>query len=109
MAADPKFTLYRKKKNKRISGTIEDLADEVCESLGLPKGSIDLLHVNDPDVDKDKSKILGAIRVVKKECGNCKSQDATICCASCKMQYYCTKECQKAHWKTHKLTCKNLF
>ena len=26
-------------------------------------------------------------------------------CGKCKIVYYCNIECQKAHWKTHKLEC----
>ncbi|KAG9595627.1 hypothetical protein KCU77_g5554, partial [Aureobasidium melanogenum] len=29
----------------------------------------------------------------------------TLRCRSCKAIYYCSKGCQKAHWKRHKLTC----
>ncbi|TMW57261.1 hypothetical protein Poli38472_003186 [Pythium oligandrum] len=34
------------------------------------------------------------------------SADATMRCSRCKQQYYCSAKCQKAHWKTHKPTCK---
>ena len=27
-------------------------------------------------------------------------------CAKCKQRKYCSTECQKAHWKYHKLVCK---
>lgn len=29
----------------------------------------------------------------------------TLRCGSCKTTYYCSKVCQTAHWKRHKLTC----
>lgn len=29
-------------------------------------------------------------------------------CGTCKIQRYCSKECQKAHWKKHKSMCKRL-
>ena len=28
-------------------------------------------------------------------------------CGSCQRVYYCTKECQKQHWKQHKILCLN--
>ena len=28
-------------------------------------------------------------------------------CAKCKKRKYCSAECQKAHWKYHKLLCKD--
>ncbi len=30
----------------------------------------------------------------------------TDVCGKCKISYYCSRECQKRHWKTHKLVCK---
>lgn len=29
-------------------------------------------------------------------------------CTACKKVFYCSKECQKKHWKTHKFDCKSL-
>lgn len=37
-------------------------------------------------------------------CENCK-QDATKRCSKCKQVWYCTRECQLAHWKVHKPKC----
>ncbi|CAD0089111.1 unnamed protein product, partial [Aureobasidium vineae] len=36
--------------------------------------------------------------------GGCRNV-GTHCCGSCRTTYYCSKACQKAHWKRHKLTC----
>ena len=33
------------------------------------------------------------------------SQPATLRCGACKISHYCSKECQKSHWKTHKAIC----
>tara|TARA_B100001123_G_C14854219_1_gene845327 strand:- start:347 stop:712 length:366 start_codon:yes stop_codon:yes gene_type:complete len=37
-------------------------------------------------------------------CGNCSSKALKVC-SKCKIVYYCNRECQKAHWKTHKFEC----
>lgn len=39
-------------------------------------------------------------------CAQCKKTDASKRCARCKKVYYCSAECQKSHWKTHKSVCK---
>ena len=41
-------------------------------------------------------------------CAACGSADATLRCSACKAARYCSKECQKAHWKGHKAVCKQL-
>ncbi|KAK3669775.1 hypothetical protein LTR78_010348 [Recurvomyces mirabilis] len=44
-------------------------------------------------------------------CDGCGSRPGTDCmalmaCAKCKAQKYCSQECQKKHWKKHKVSCK---
>ena len=41
-------------------------------------------------------------------CASCGAMPATKICSLCKLVYYCSKECQVAHWKTggHKAECK---
>jgi hypothetical protein len=33
-------------------------------------------------------------------------KEGTQRCNRCKAAYYCSRECQKRHWKTHKPVCK---
>ena len=33
-------------------------------------------------------------------------KEGTNICNRCKAAYYCSRECQKRHWKTHKPVCK---
>jgi hypothetical protein len=40
------------------------------------------------------------------ECASCSIMDVKQKkCGRCEAVHYCSPECQKAHWKTHKLTC----
>jgi hypothetical protein len=40
-------------------------------------------------------------------CGHCgKVQSENMACSKCKAVYYCSKECQRADWKEHKIKCK---
>ncbi|KAF8319054.1 hypothetical protein DL93DRAFT_2075366 [Clavulina sp. PMI_390] len=48
---------------------------------------------------------------VKGDCSNpgCMStEEAGLRCMACKRQHYCSKECQKSHWKNHKAQCKKV-
>lgn len=39
-------------------------------------------------------------------CGNCgKAEPGLKVCARCSSERYCSRDCQKAHWKTHKKAC----
>ena len=40
-------------------------------------------------------------------CAQCQSAPGHSTCARCKVVYYCSAECQKRHWKTHKAVCKS--
>ncbi|KEQ71396.1 hypothetical protein M436DRAFT_74462 [Aureobasidium namibiae CBS 147.97] len=55
----------------------------------------------------------------KNKCANCGCLDANAYCAGCHQApntdgtphvnvRYCTRECQKAHWPSHRIECKNL-
>ena len=38
-------------------------------------------------------------------CNTAKSKHSMKLCGQCRITYYCSKECQRKHWKTHKLDC----
>jgi len=41
-------------------------------------------------------------------CANCAAiVSKANCCSRCHCTYYCGRECQRAHWKTHKKECKS--
>jgi hypothetical protein len=44
------------------------------------------------------------------KCGKHRSASVELLkCARCRMTLYCSAECQKAHWKTHKPDCKQIL
>jgi hypothetical protein len=48
----------------------------------------------------------------KELCANCflpeeAGQNNLLCCARCRRIKYCSKECQRAHWKAHKKSCQS--
>ena len=53
-----------------------------------------------------QSKVVAA-REKFRFCENCGSEieDKILVCSSCKKVAYCNRQCQKAHWKSHKKTC----
>ena len=42
------------------------------------------------------------------QCSNCGKRGAKKMCASCDASYYCDAECQRRHWKTHKVICNTI-
>jgi len=42
----------------------------------------------------------------KQPCANCKIEVGSRLCSACHQIGYCSRECQKAHWKAHKAECK---
>ena len=44
-------------------------------------------------------------------CGGCKNMEKDVqykVCNRCKSVYYCSRKCQKKHWKNHKKECRSL-
>lgn len=41
-------------------------------------------------------------------CGQCGAEGPTKWCGSCKVQSYCSVECQRTHWKVHRSACKRM-
>ncbi|KAH0373214.1 hypothetical protein KCU65_g544, partial [Aureobasidium melanogenum] len=39
------------------------------------------------------------------KCANCSATTNLKCCAKCQDEWYCSRSCQKAHWKLHKKSC----
>ena len=63
---------------------------------------------NHGHIDEDKGKKLCS-KITRKYgfCAQC-PKFGDLRCAKCKQVHYCSKACQKAHWKTHKKECKKI-
>ena len=48
----------------------------------------------------------GARNISGKTCAACGASRASKVCTRCKETRYCSRECQAAHWKAHKVGCK---
>ena len=53
----------------------------------------------------------GLLDILCLNCGNIEDRDGEkfSMCGLCKDVVYCSKDCQRAHWKEHKKTCKRTF
>ena len=53
----------------------------------------------------------GPVPVAAATCDRCKKRESAdlklLVCSRCKTAVYCSRECQKGDWKTHKLRCHN--
>ena len=45
---------------------------------------------------------------VHKECGNCHEESGRLRCSRCLCQFYCSADCQRAHFERHKKNCKSI-
>lgn len=54
----------------------------------------------------EKSGTTSQIDKITNLCANCSADKCTKKCGRCKKAYYCSAECQKAHWQKHKQDCK---
>jgi hypothetical protein len=54
--------------------------------------------------------IMGQVEELEEDqdlCASCKKPSVSKC-TNCRDVFYCSKECQKRHWKEHKFSCKSL-
>ena len=67
-----------------------------------------LMRFPDPNVSTAPEPKVSTGRTLQKpECDNCKaSSGQLLACGGCNKVRYCSKECQKAAWKAHKVRCK---
>ena len=107
---DPRELMCEMKKGKLMQSVPADLTEIKLLSRLLKKNRNKL---NSEIVEKNEKKygkgwrlsVFVPFQKEEKKCPTC-NQLATLRCSRCKIQCYCSQECQKLHWKKHKKVCK---
>lgn len=55
------------------------------------------------DLGTKKESLASAIKL--NLCSNCVKPECTKKCGGCRKVFYCSTQCQKQHWRTHKINC----
>ena len=82
--------------------------DEQIKQLGH---CLTLLCLNDDEIkvtymeNMTRESYKSAAKTMSKLCKCCKKEDSNKRCGGCGLAYYCSTECQKAHWNEHKKVC----
>jgi len=84
----------------------KDRLEKTCSSTRVISGrdNIDIHLSAERAFNKLKDRELKNEIKDDKKCAMCSSA-SSLKCGRCKCFYYCCKNCQKAHWTTHKKTC----
>lgn len=92
--------------------------DEAGKLVSLNEEDIEIMRLKNEKAQRKYAKkeknnrkldATGEIREYILRCAWCDTQSTPkqklSCCSLCKNTYYCSKECQTAHWKMHKKVC----
>eukprot|EP01041_Mallomonas_annulata_P008486 gene8486-17491_t len=73
------------------------------------KEGFDDTSLASPSVSPSKTKTqhLSPQVILSTNCAHCNKDDCSLRCSGCKTISYCSADCQKQHWKVHKMTCKS--
>lgn len=84
----------------------DDVCCNVCKVV-VSKWADYIYKNNRYLVCSDRCSVQQAINIGAKMCSYChKTPERDNICNKCKKVYYCNRDCQLAHWQTHKLVCK---
>lgn len=80
----------------------KELAEEQLEKLKNSKDQTEKEHMQRLADLYSNNNVEGLVEGFK--CGRC-TKEAFKRCSKCKSIWYCSRECQVAHWPEHKATC----
>lgn len=83
-----------------------DCNDAIELAVGYPE-SFELIKTMVPEkTEISKARQTPNGDLLANTCAQCFAHNCTQICSGCKKIYYCSIECQKKHWQSHKLDCK---
>ena len=104
--------LSQEELRKRVFGVVPDetggtTAEETMAAMLKRRGSSEAAKVKEAAAAKSMT---GGAKLKKNRgsfiCGHCRKTGIKFrACARCRTTYYCSRECQKANWKHHKVWC----
>ncbi len=87
---------------------LETLIEEL-KVLGMSEDAINAnFGIIQDELNKLMDKLVAEAADKIHSCKLCSHKGVTGVCFKCKKVYYCSKECQVAHWPIHKKVCKKL-
>ena len=95
------------KQNKNVQNTVEDWFS------GGPKKEVknnEVINKDKKDAVVEKDVSPGVLKTPETPVGDCLvcGQQAKAICTGCKHVFYCTRNCQRKNWSSHKEDCKTL-
>lgn len=72
-----------------------------------PEKLVKTMKERSPEIAKEESAETTTKKKPRRRCANCGEKASVMKkCADCGTVKYCSRECQKQHWKVHKVNCK---
>ena len=90
----------------RNSSSVKNVTRNLCNHIGSKHAHSPCQHwLQLPCGDNNQANFVSLVMESSPRCANCGQDSPLKCCARCLCVYYCSKQCQSAHYTVHKPTC----